>query len=275
MPDFFYLLSKWWKQILAMVLLAVIAAGIVVFLKPSKYLSVATAVPASGVASDKSRIFSENIEALYSNLGSPDELDVMVGTGQLDTIYLAVTDQFNLYDHYKIHDQKEKARAKSAELLKCNTEVQKSGYGELKVKVWDTDKDLAPQLANALMDKIQSIHQDVQSESNTAALNDLKAGMKKIKDSIQLMQAVADKKTDTFGLGILKSQLEKYQQLIGEYQLMVDNKPPALLLVEKARPSLKPDKPKRIEILIATLVLSFLFALAIALILERRKKLLQ
>jgi hypothetical protein len=125
------------------------------------------------------------------------------------------------------------------------------------------------------MDKIQSIHQDVQSESNTAALNDLKAGMKKIKDSIQLMQAVADKKTDTFGLGILKSQLEKYQQLIGEYQLMVDNKPPALLLVEKARPSLKPDKPKRIEILIATLVLSFLFALAIALILERRKKLLQ
>jgi uncharacterized protein involved in exopolysaccharide biosynthesis len=212
---------------------------------------------------------------LYSNLGSPDELDVMVGTGQLDTIYLAVTDQFNLYDHYKIHDQKEKARAKSAELLKCNTEVQKSGYGELKVKVWDTDKDLAPQLANALMDKIQSIHQDVQSESNTAALNDLKAGMKKIKDSIQLMQAVADKKTDTFGLGILKSQLEKYQQLIGEYQLMVDNKPPALLLVEKARPSLKPDKPKRIEILIATLVLSFLFALAIALILERRKKLLQ
>lgn len=275
MPDFFYLLSKWWKQILAMVLLAVIAAGIVVFLKPSKYLSVATAVPASGIASDKSRIFSENIEALYSNLGSPDELDVMVGTGQLDTIYLAVTDQFNLYDHYKIHDQKEKARAKSAELLKCNTEVQKSGYGELKVKVWDTDKDLAPQLANALMDKIQSIHQDVQSESNAAALNDLKAGMKKIKDSIQLMQAVADKKTDTFGLGILKSQLEKYQQLIGEYQLMVDNKPPALLLVEKARPSLKPDKPKRIEILIATLVLSFLFALAIALILERRKKLLQ
>jgi septal ring factor EnvC (AmiA/AmiB activator) len=115
----------------------------------------------------------------------------------------------------------------------------------------------------------------VQSESNTAALNDLKAVMKKIKDSIQLMQAVADKKTDTFGLGILKSQLEKYQQLIGEYQLMVDNKPPALLLVEKARPSLKPDKPKRIEILIATLVLSFLFAIAIALILERRKKLLQ
>lgn len=275
MLDFFYLLSKWWKQILAVVLLSVIVVGVIVFIKPSKYLSVATAVPASGIASDKSRIFSENIEALYSNLGSPDELDVIVGTGQLDTIYLAVTDQFNLYDHYKIHEEKEKARAKSAELLKCNTEVQKSGYGELKVKVWDTDKNLAPQLANALMDKIQSIHQDVQSESNAAALNDLKAGMIKIKDSIQLMQALTDKKTDTFGLGILKSQLQKYQQLVGEYQLMVDDKPPSLLVVERARPSLLPDKPKRLEILIATLILSFLFALLVALILERRKIVMQ
>lgn len=271
MPDFFYLLSKWWKQILAVVLLSVIVVGIIVFIKPSKYLSVATAVPASGIASDKSRIFSENIEALYSNLGSPDELDVMVGTGQLDTVYLAVTDQFNLYDHYKIHDQKEKSRLKSAELLKCNTEVQKSEYGELKVKVWDTDKDLAPQLANALMEKIQSIHQDVQSESNAAALNDLKAGMKKIKDSIQLTQTSADMKTDTSGLGILKGLLQKYQQLIGEYQLMVDNKPPSLLVVERARPSLLPDKPKRLEILIATLILSFLFALLVSLILERGK----
>ncbi|HVT87036.1 MAG TPA: hypothetical protein VHD35_17685 [Chitinophagaceae bacterium] len=275
MPDFFYLLSKWWKQILAVVLLSVIVVGIIVFIQPSKYLSVATAVPASGIASDKSRVFSENIQALYSNLGSPDELDVIVGTGQLDTIYLAVTDQFNLYDHYKIREDKEKARARSAELLKWNTEVQKSGYGELKVKVWDTDKNLAPQLANALMDKIQSIHQDLQSESNAAALNDLEAGMKKIKDSIQLMQALTDKKTDTFGLGILKSQLQQYQQLIGEYQLMVDNKPPSLLVVERARPSLLPDKPKRLEIFVATLLLSFLFALLVALILERRKIVMQ
>src|SRR5574338_903896 len=112
MPDFFYLLSKWWKQILIVVLLSIITVGVIIFLQPSKYLSVATAVPASGIASDKSRIFSENIEALYSNLGTSDELDVMVGTGQLDTIYLAFTDQFNLYDHYKIQDEKGKARLK-------------------------------------------------------------------------------------------------------------------------------------------------------------------
>ena len=44
------------------------------------------------------------------------------------------------------------ASNKAASLLKKNTKVMKSEYGELKVKVWDTDKNLAPQLANAVMD---------------------------------------------------------------------------------------------------------------------------
>lgn len=271
MPDFFYLLSKWWKQILVLVLISTIAAAVIVFIKPSKYLSVTTAVPASTVASDKSKIFNENIESLYSNLGSPDELDAMIGTGQLDTIYLTVTDQFNLYDHYKIKDEKEKARIKSAKLLKHNSEILKSGYGELQVKVWDTDKNLAPQLANALLDKLQSIHQDIQNKSNTITLNSLKTGIKKIKDSIQYLQTKSEKNIDTSGLAVLKNQLGKYQQLIGEYQLMVDNKPPSLLTIERARASLCPDKPKRLEILIATFILSFLFALLVALLLERRK----
>ncbi|MBS1919718.1 MAG: hypothetical protein JST17_05670 [Bacteroidetes bacterium] len=275
MPDFFYLLSKWWKQILSMVLLSLLIVAIIVFMEPPKYLSVATAVPASSVASDKSRIFGENIEALYSNLGSPDDLDMIVGTGQLDTVYLAVTDQFNLYDHYKIQANKEVTRIKSAALLKKNTEIQKSGYGELKVKVWDTDKNLAPQLANSLMEKLQSIYRDLQSKNNAAILNDLKTGMIKLKDSIGILQSAANSKPDTSGLSVLKTQLQKYQQLIGEYQLMVDNKPSALLIVERARPALLPDKPERLEILIATLVLSFLFALSIALILEKRKKMVK
>ncbi|MBS1621896.1 MAG: hypothetical protein JST10_11165 [Bacteroidetes bacterium] len=271
MPDFFYLLTKWWKQISILVLISLIVVGVIVFIKPSKYLSVATSVSASTVASDKSRIFSDNIESLYSNLGSPDDLDMMVGAGQLDTIFLAVSDQFNLYDHYKLKDSLELARIKSARLLKLNSEIQKSGYGELKIKVWDTDKNLAPQLANALMDQIQILFQNIQSISNTTTLNNLKAGMKKIRDSIQAILNPVTQKTDTSGLGVLKNQLQKYQQLIGEYQLMVDNKPPSLLVVEKARPSLKPDKPKRLEILSATLVLSFLFALWVALALEKRK----
>ena len=275
MPDIFYLISKWWKQILLVVVLSVIAVGIIVFIKPLKYLSIATAVPANTVSSDKGRIFNENLEALYSTLGSGDDLDIIIGTGQLDTLYLAVTDQFNLYDHYKINGEKDAARRKAALCLKKNSRIIKSDYRELKVKVWDTDKNLAPQLANALIEKLQSIHQDLQSISNAATLASLKTSLQKIKDSLDHIHNVFiagnNKMTDTSGQAVLKGQLQKYQQLIGEYQLMVDSKPLSLIIEEIARTALCADKPKRWEMISAAAILSFLFSLLVALVLEKRK----
>ena len=283
MPDLFYLFQKWWKQILGVVLLSVITTGIITFLKPRKYLSVATAVPASSFASDKSKIFNENVEALYSSLGTPDDLDMIAGTARLDTVYFAVTDQFNLFDHYKIMEEGDAAREKSAYLLKGNTKVMKSEYGELKVKVWDTDKNLAPQLANAVMDKLQHIHQSLLSAGNEAALKGLLAGKNKIQtetDSINRFLSKALTEEDAADKlvarrTLLKEQLQQYEKLIGEYQLLVDSKPPALIIVEKAKPSGWPDKPKRMQIMTATAVLGFVFAFFTVLLLERRKKSIQ
>ena len=207
--------------------------------------------------------FNENIQALYSTLGSPDDLDKIVGTAGLDTVYLAVTDQFNLFDHYKISNKDSIARTKAAARLKGNTKVMKSEYGELKVKVWDTDKNLAPQLANAVMDKLQSIHQNLQSAGNEATLNGLMSGKQKLQTQLDTVATN----------GSLQGRLQQYEKLIGEYQLMVDSKPPSLIIVEKAKVSIRPDRPKRIQIMIATAVLSLFFALFAALIMERRKTL--
>jgi len=267
MPDIFDLIARWWKRMLVVMVLSLLAVGIITFLKPRQYLSVTTAVPASSYASDKGKIFNENILGLYSALGSSDDLDRIIGTAALDTVYLFVTDQFNLFDHYKMKGVN--ARNKAALLLKKNTRVIKSGYGELKVKVWDTDKDLAPQLANAIFDKLHLIHTDLQSAGNEATLKGLQAGKKKIQlqlDSITgVPGSLIERKT------ILQAQLQQYEKLISEYQLMVDSKPPVLVVVEKAKPSIRPDRPRRLQIMIATVVLSFLFALLAALVMERKK----
>jgi len=275
MPDIFYLISKWWKQMLVIAGLSLLIVGIIIFLKPDQYLSVATAVPASSFSADKSKIFSENIEALYSELGTPDDLDMILGTAKLDTVYLAVTDQFNLFDHYKVSEKGEAARHKATKLLMCNSKVMKSEYGELKVKVWDTDKNLAPQLANAILDKLQAIHQDLLSISNKASLNGLQKASAKIKtqlDSIQGFAKSGIEINDSRSKG-LADQLQQYEKLIGEYQLIIDSKPPVLMPVEKARASGWPDRPRRLQIMIAAGILSFLFALLTALVIERRKTL--
>lgn len=256
MPDIFDLLRKWWKQILFAMILSLIAVGFIVFNKPREYLSIATAVPASSFAADKSTVFNENIQTLYSTLGTPDDLDRIVGTAGLDTVYLAVADEFNLWDHYKT---KEQTRAKGASCLRQKSKVMKTEYGELKVKVWDTDRVLAPQLANAILEKLASIHRDLYSAANNAALEGLIAGKNKLR------------KADSTSRNSSANELLQYEKLIAEYQLMVDSKPPALITVEKARAAEWPDRPRRKQVLIATGLLSLLFSLFAVLLLERRK----
>jgi len=276
MPDIFYLASRWWKPMLVMLLISLITVGVIIVLKPNQYLSVATALPASSVSADKASIFNENIEGLYSDLGSPDDLDRIIGTAQLDTVYLAVTDQFNLYDHYKITKGDEQARIKAARILKKCTRVFKSEYGELKVKAWDTDKNLAPQLANAILYKLEAIHQDLQSINNRATVKSLQLSLHKIQlqtDSIDRIKDLTKSGTAMLEMHrkVLFEQLQQHEKLIGEYELMLENKPPVLMLVEKARPAIHAGKPRRVQIMIVTAFLSLFFGLLVALVMERRK----
>jgi uncharacterized protein involved in exopolysaccharide biosynthesis len=269
MSDIFDLIARWWKRMLAVLLLSLLVVGIITFLKPRQYLSVTTAVPASSFASDRGKIFNENIQALYSTLGTPDDLDMILGTANLDTVYLFVADQFNLFDHYTMNEKGTAARIKAASLLKKNTKVMKSEYGELKVKVWDTDKNLAPQLANAIMDRLQAIHSNLQSAGNEATLNGLQAGKKKTQLQLDSITGISETLSERKKL--LQEQIRQYEKLISEYQLMVDSKPPVLVVVEKAKASAWPDRPRRVEIMIATAVLGFLFALLAALVMDRKK----
>ena len=65
---------------------------------------------------------------------------------------------------------------------------------------------------------------------------------------------------------VLIEQVQQYEKLIGQYQLMADSKSPVLIVVEKARASTWPDKPKKVLLLTATFVLSLVFALLIGFI---------
>jgi hypothetical protein len=268
MPDPFYLISKWWKHLLAIVLLSLTIAGVTYNLQRKKYMSVSTALPANSFLADKGKIFNENIQALYSALGTSDELDMIAGTGQLDTVYLAVTDEFNLFDHYKVSEQGDEARIKAAYLLKKNSRVIKSEYGALKVKVWDTDKDLAPQLANSIMNNIQQIHIDLQNANNQSMLATLTSGKRKLQTQLDSLPNLA---TNEMSRKNLENQLERYETMIGQYQLMLDSKTLSLLIVEPARKSSWPDRPKLWTVLLATGVLSLLFGLLVALLLEKKK----
>lgn len=271
MPDLFILLRKWWKQALGIVLVSLIIVSAITFLQPRQYLSVATALPANSYLADQARVFNENIEGLYSVMGTADELEMIIGTGQLDTIYLSVTDQLDLANHFDITGKNEAARYKAAMILRKNSRVMKSEYGELKVRVWDKNKEIASLAANTLMDKIQELHSNLQNTNNLTTLRSLVKGSESIRRS---MQSQGEKQDSGFtqlpNASMLAERLDQYEKMIGHYQLMADTKPAALLIVEKARPAERPDKPRWLPIILITFFLSILFAILAILLIDKK-----
>jgi len=278
MPDLLDLMWQWRKQILLLVVITLIVTTTIVFLVPKRYVSVATALPASSYATDKTSVFSQNLQTLYSTLGLPDDLDKMVGTAHLDTVYRYVIAQLDLTDHFGLNKTSVNAVAKAGLILKKHTRVIKSDYGELKVKVWDVDQDLAANLANAIMEKIQQIHQDIQTANNLMMLakinedyREKKIDYEKLTDSIQKSTNGSTAELMTAQRSSLLQQVQEDEKLLNQYNLMVNARPQALIIIEKATPALAPDRPKPLEAIIAATILSFFFGLLTALILSKRK----
>ena len=253
MPDLFYLLRKWWKPIVIIIVAALLVTFLVAMVTPKQYLATATAAPASAYSSDRSKLFNENLEILYSALGTADDLDLVVGTGKLDTVYLAVVDDLKLENEFKVSEKGEAARLKIATMIRKNSSVQKSGYGELRIRAWDKEKERAARIANSILDKLRSIHQSLQTQSNKNTLEALLA------EKQRLNALPGD------------SAVINYDKLIAQYQFLVNNKPPVLLTIEEARTPQWHDKPKLIRCLLLAFGLSAAFALMLAVYLEKRQ----
>lgn len=273
MPDLLNIFGKRWKLMLLLTALATLIAFFAALFSPKKYLSVATALPANPVMADKARLFNNNIEALYSDFGSPDELDKLEGTATLDTIFIAAAQQLNLVRHYSISSSNE-SLFKAAKYLKKNSNISRSGYGELKVKVWDKDRNTSAVIANFLLQKIQELHQHLLNQSNISALEILKKeyeGRQKqflqLADSSAMTMSAGEKEILRTKMNAVAGQLTDYENRIDQYQLAIKTNAPVLLVVENARAPLSADKPRIGQttgfVFFGALVFSFLLALFI------------
>ncbi|MBK6936354.1 MAG: hypothetical protein IPH18_05300 [Chitinophagaceae bacterium] len=108
------------------------------------------------------------------------------------------------------------------------------------------------------------MHQRLMSEGNRAALKGLMDGRQKV-----LLQA--DTTADITKKTALLTRSQEYEKLIGEYQLMIDSKPPALINVEEAKPSGRPDKPDIDLCYCSRRVLGFFFIIGCTCIAQQKR----
>lgn len=272
MPDLADLLKKWWKFIVAVTLLAMAMVFIITLFLPKKYLSQATAFPARSELADKAGVFNENIQSLYSIFGNADELDKYEGTATLDTLYIATAEKLHLVDQYQLTGEKF-ALQKAVKRLKKNTDIGKTPYGQLRIKAWDEGNTMAAQIANMLMQEMGELHQNLQQQNSRLALQQLQTGIKNLESKLQQTDSTgATSAGDKVRRDNLLLQLQEYEKLAGEYELVLQTRSPVLLIAEPARPAVWPDRPKRLQILLFTLFAAGLFAFLWALMRHTSKE---
>jgi hypothetical protein len=204
-------------------------------------------------------------------------------------VYLALADSFGLSRHYGLAQQDTTARYKAAMQLKGNTVISRTGYGELRIKVWDKNNSMAAALANAALQKLNEIHQKVQTENNRMVLQRLREEMAQKQ---QLLQPAASEPTTqnrpaqqtsdsnqqlpplanaAVGGTQLTAQLSQYAALINEYELALKTTPKVLLTVEAARPLPFPDKPDVMKTVMLAFVAALLFSFLLVIFIDSRK----
>lgn len=259
MPDLIAVFVQRRKFILGIALLTALVALIASLVSPEEFLSKATALPTNSMVSDKARIFNNNIEALYPEIGSADELDRLEGTAHLDTIFIATVKALNLAIHYELPSNGKEVM-KAVMKLKKKSKIARTGYGELQVKVWDKNRDMAAAIANNLMQSIQTIHRELQLQNNRLILQKLKAVTQKSSGDTTALRA-----------GFSAAEANRYQELIREYELSIQTMPQVLLTVEPARPSLWPDRPKVWQTTLLAFVAGVTIAFLLSLLLFSKK----
>jgi hypothetical protein len=266
MPDVISVFEKFWKRILGVSLFMALFALLINLVVPKKYLSTSTALPVNSVVADRSSIFNQNINGLYSSIGTAEELDKIEGTSRLDTLYLAVVRSLNLTRHYKITSGSE-GTMKAVMILRKNTEVSRTGFGELRVKVWDKDREMAALICNSLMNELQIIHSNILLQVDSLKYSALTEEFNLKKKQLDINQDSG--RANQFQL----QELARFNELLDQYKINLSSVTPALIVVEKARPAIWADKPEIFKVTLVVFFATLIFSFLLMFLMQSRKKL--
>jgi hypothetical protein len=242
-------------------------------------------VPANPALADKARLFNNNIEGLYSYFGTGDDLDRIFGIASMDTVYKQLVDSFQLVDYYELSgNDKNILRRKAVLELKDDLTFQKTDLGQLKVFAWTKDKILSANLVNRLVEIVQTTEEAIWKENYKNSLKKLQISIATMEQeyknisstSISLFNESSSSKAsngNNSSVNInasayllmqskqhnLLEQINSYQKAANEFQLAINNNPPALYVMERAVPAAKSEKPNKWEVLLASFLASLIF----------------
>jgi len=221
---------------------------------------------------------TEATEGEIHYFGNDEEIDRTLSIAQSALVIQYISDKYNLKKHYGIDTTKSFFRSKTEKKIKANYQVQKTTMGAIEVRFEDKDPELAAQIVNDIVDKIDKIKRNllISTKSELAEffrqqLKDKQLSINVLRDSITNSSA-----QNSTHKHLLESQytlsiteFNDISKLYHQYQGTAQLKTSSIFLLEEATPSERKSRPFRTLIVLGCTFLS-LFLMSLFLILRHR-----
>ena len=271
-------LQRRWATLLFIVIASCILAAITVFIVPPYYKAQTTLASANTVLADKARLFNSNIQNLYSYFGSGDDLDRIIGVGDMDLTYGKLVDAFSLINYYQLSgDSLPALRKKAVKLLRKDLRFVKTENGQLQVIGWMKDKQLASDVVNRMVEVIEETEAGIWQTNYRLSQDKLQAGIVSLEQQYRLLN---DSLTTLQGnrqsllaaqMQTILEQIRQYRKTAADFDMAAQTAPPVLYVLETASPAAYAERPDKPAILLATAIGSLIFGCLLVLVNDRKR----
>ncbi len=257
-------LNTYKKQLFFFVAIATILGATATLVLPKYYASASTVVPANPKVTDKNYVYGYQVLELNSAYGTEEDLDRTLTTLRLSNNFSKVVDSFKLIDHYKIKNNT-KAKANAMLTLVKNSTVTKTENGAIAVKVLDKDKEMAANLANAI---VQVANNNLMQQNKSVNQNYVQSLEPQLKAQSNTLDSLQNDKSASAAIQkkVLATIIEQTTTSISQLNATNNGTVNAILILEKAYPSSIADKPRLSFWIPAAFFSSLAFGVLLALV---------
>ncbi len=307
--EFLKLIFKWRKPILIVMGVSVIGSVVITdpHIMPPYYESVSLIYPLNPNLTQSSNLFGDNAQGYFGTSADVDRILSIAGSVPLK---MYIVNKFDLFNHYKIDSTKTKYPVEAVlKELHNNYSFEKNDRGAIELTVYDRDPQLAADMCNAIVEKIDETNQallndnkqkilaiyDVKLKEKQEQLKALGDTIFKLKQEYNLYSTIQDLPEQVSrlraekGIGFdqatekvkvleeqkkgaireLNNNMIEYEQ----YKATINSTVPTVYVLEKAFKAERKSKPIRWLIVAGTLLVSFVLSAVTVVMIERFKHL--
>jgi len=278
MLELISILFRWKWPLASVCILAGVISAIVLLLKPNHYQSTAVFLAANPYNIDRSSIFSRTPGDYPVYLfGNSQEIDRLLAIGRSSPLIQSIISQFNLQQHYKIDTKDELAIVKTTERFMNNFSIIKNALDAIEVTIEDEDPQMAADMANMVVKKIDETYSNLTKESKNKLTQTLQFNIDALKQRLnQIDKQIAEKPNSISYLQQSKTSLindlNEAETIKAQYNTLANNETSAVYILENARASLKKSKPKRTLGVLSAILSTLVIGVFTVVLLEQLKK---